>query len=851
MSADSTSFFVTGGTMSPDAPSYVVRSADEQLLTALLASEFCYVLTSRQMGKSSLMVRTTTRLRAAGVTPLVLDLTAIGTNVTPDQWYGGLVARLGRILNLEDDVEAFWTRHQHIGPLQRLMATLHDLILPKLPAQPQPGHASSAQSGPVPPAKSQLVIFVDEIDAVRSLSFATDEFFAAIRECYHRRAEEPAFRHLTFCLLGVATPSDLIRDPRTTPFNIGRRIDLTDFSPAEAAALVEGWDRGPRSPVQTMALLDRVLFWTGGHPYLTQRLSQAIASHPESTEPAAVDRLCEELFFSPRAREQEDNLLYVRERLLRAECKVSDVLRLYQRVWSGEAVADKEGNRPLDTLRLAGVVRVDQGTLAVRNRIYQRVFDGTWLNGHLPPTRATEPGSIAVLPFALVGAEPGLEYLADGLTDELIAALGRMAGLRVASRTSAFQFKGRHEDVRIIGEQLLVRHLLQGTLRQVGPAFEVAAQLIQGAEGHCRWSETYRETASNLGQVQDRIAAAVAGQLSGEMRSPTPVATVRSGPQAEAYNLYLKGRFAWNRRTERDVRRSIELFQDASHKDPVWPMPYAGLADAFNILATYNYVRPLEAYPKAKEAAARALALDPTLAQAHCALACTSCVHDWDWARGEEAFRQAISLNPSYATARHWLAINCLAPLGRHDEALGELQRAQEVDPLSISITASIGLALYLSGRDDDAIDQCRQAVELDDTFWIGQLFLGWACLRRERYEEAIAALQASLAGGNHDPVAWAGLAYAYAVAGETAQAKDLLTKLKHLAQTRYVPAMELVPVYLALGDTDAAVRQLHDALLERSFKLIYLKVDPRVRDLCEHPQVLPILRQIGLERHS
>jgi hypothetical protein len=355
------SFFVVGGTLRRDAPSYISRAADQDLHKFLQGGEFCYLLTARQMGKSSLMVRTAVRLRDNGTRVAVLDLTSLGQNLTTEQWYNGLLERVGQQFGREDELEEAWLRFPQLGPMRRFMRAISDSVLSGL--------------------NDRVVIFVDEIDAVRSLPFSTDEFFAGIRECYNRRSVDPQFERLTFCLLGVATPSDLIRDTRTTPFNIGRRIELSDFTEQEATPLIQGLCT---DDAVGMSILRRIVYWTGGHPYLTQRLCRAVAHDGKIHNISGVDRLCKELFLSHRARERDDNLLFVRERLLRSEVDTAALLTLYEKVRDGKTVRDDETNPLISVLRLSGIARVENGVLQVRNRIYNKVFDDDWVNAHMP-----------------------------------------------------------------------------------------------------------------------------------------------------------------------------------------------------------------------------------------------------------------------------------------------------------------------------------------------------------------------------------------------------------------------------------------------------------------------------------
>lgn len=359
-----TEFYVAGGTLRRDANCYVVRRADSELLAAIRQGKFCYVLTSRQMGKSSLMVRSAMQLREEGWGVAILDLTAIGQNLTVEQWYRGLLEQLAVQLELEEELTEFWRANKELSPVQRWMRAIREVILPRYLQ-----HGASA------------VIFLDEIDALLSLPFSADEFLAAIRAFYNRRTEDEELKRLTFCFLGVASPSDLIREPRMTPFNIGERIELHDFTETEALSLARGLNNDEHS----QELLKRIHYWTGGHPYLTQRLCRTLAeADRRNPDRQTVDHLCEELFFSPRAQERDDNLLFVRERVLHGDVDLPGILHLYKQVYRGKWVRDDEANSLTNVLRLSGIVRVENGCLKARNRIYTRVFDREWIKTNLP-----------------------------------------------------------------------------------------------------------------------------------------------------------------------------------------------------------------------------------------------------------------------------------------------------------------------------------------------------------------------------------------------------------------------------------------------------------------------------------
>ena len=374
-------FFVAGGTLRRNSPCYVKRPADDELFKLASAGTFCYVLTARQMGKSSLMIRTALRLNKEGVRTAIIDLTGIGTiSVTVDEWLLNLLSELADALRLRIDLETWWQEHASLGPVKRFINFLRDVVLAEI--------------------EKQIVIFIDEIDSTFNLDFS-DDFFTAIRFINNAQATDPIYQRLTFVLLGVATPSDLIKDRTRTPFNVGQAIDLKEFSRHDAQVLQQGL--AEVYPGREEATLDRIFYWTNGHPYLTQKLCLAAAEDKNGagTE-QKIDRLVESLFLSQEAR-REINLQFVRDNITSSPQRYR-LLELYRKVYKGKKVQENERSSDQNQLKLFGLVQADQGYLKVRNRIYRRVFNPGWIKENMPVNWARRTAAISVGLLILVVA---------------------------------------------------------------------------------------------------------------------------------------------------------------------------------------------------------------------------------------------------------------------------------------------------------------------------------------------------------------------------------------------------------------------------------------------------------------
>ncbi|MGB0388074.1 MAG: AAA-like domain-containing protein [Ardenticatenaceae bacterium] len=354
-------FFVAGGTLKPTAPSYVEREADKELQALVQAGQFAYVLTARQMGKSSLINRTAYQLKKSGVQTAIIDLTQIGTKTSDEEWYLGLLYNLSRQLRLSVNVNRWWQERSWLGRVQRFSIFLQDVVLTQI--------------------EKQVVIFVDEIDVTLSLDFS-DDFFAVIRAVYNARAQDPAFDRLIFVLSGVASPTDLIKERTLTPFNVGQAILLQDFSRNEAKKLQAGLEK--KYPTEAEAILTRIYDWTDGHPYLTQMLCQEVVKGKgQKWADAQIDQLVEKIFISDNTRLKEQNLQQAQSRILNHPQK-RDLLALYQSIYQGKKVANDPQSLLQTQLKLSGVVKVNsEGDLQLRNRIYAQAFDLSWVKNNI------------------------------------------------------------------------------------------------------------------------------------------------------------------------------------------------------------------------------------------------------------------------------------------------------------------------------------------------------------------------------------------------------------------------------------------------------------------------------------
>lgn len=459
-------------------------------------------------------------------------------------------------------------------------------------------------------------------------------------------------------------------------------------------------------------------------------------------------------------------------------------------------------------------------------------------------TAAAVPLAIAVLPLKHFGTESEWDYLGLGIADAVIGKLSAFQDVIVRPTNAIRQYGGPQQDPVAAGRTLKVDCVLDGCIQVAENRLRVTVQLVRVDNGATLWAEKYDEGLSNVFTIEDSIAERLAGVFATRLTDRERARLAKRGTgDVRAHQLYLRGRYFWNRRTDEGLRQAIECFNTAIAADPDYGLAYAGLADTHILLAAFAYgaFRPHDEWPRARAAAERALELDEQLAEAHTSLAFIRFRYDWDWSGAEQEFERAIELNPHYATARHWYAY-FLSTRGRHEKALSEIRRAQEIDPLSPAIATGIGRFLYFAGRYDEAVSECRKALEIDTTFAGAHLDLGLIYEQLGRYDEALPELlqAVDLTGGS--PVSLVHLGHLFGVSGRNDKALEVEIQLRRLSIQSYVAPSDWAVFYLGIGDRATALTLLEQAYEVRTSFMILLNVDPLLRPLRAEPRFQALL---------
>ena len=460
-----------------------------------------------------------------------------------------------------------------------------------------------------------------------------------------------------------------------------------------------------------------------------------------------------------------------------------------------------------------------------------------------PPIR-----SLAVLPLENIAADATQDYFADGMTDELITHLGQISALRVISRTSVMSYKRTRKPLPEIARELGVDAIVEGSVLRSGNRVRITAQLIEAADKHL-WAQTYEGDLGDTLTLQSEVARAIADQIRINV-NPHEEATLKNvkvvNPQA--YESYLKGRYFWNKRTANGLRSAVAYFNQAIEEEPNYARAYSGLADTYALLGDWEYgvLAPKEAFPKAKAAATKALELDSTLGEAHTSLAFSLDVFDLDWQSAEREFQRAIELSPGYATAHQWYAWHLIV-LGRNNEGISEMRKAESLDPLSLIIGADMADAVLIARRYDESIQQSRKTIDMDPNFAIAHYQLGQAYLQKGRNDEAITELRKAVQLSSGSPTCTANLAYAYAVAGRRNEAVKILNDLKNPSNHGFSNPAEIALIYAGLDDKDQAMTWLDKAYQARFNPSILLR--PAFDPLRSDPRFQGLLSRMGLNR--
>jgi tetratricopeptide (TPR) repeat protein len=454
---------------------------------------------------------------------------------------------------------------------------------------------------------------------------------------------------------------------------------------------------------------------------------------------------------------------------------------------------------------------------------------------------------LAVLPFVTEGDDIHSAFLGDGFAISLTNSLSQLRNLNVRPFSSVARYKGHKSGASTAGRELKVQAVLTGTIQKRGDALLISVELVDVRANKQIWGERYQRAFVNLFAVQEEIAREMTDRMRIKLTGEETQRLARRPTQnLEAYRLYILGRVEWNRRTKDALERGVDYFERAIVDDPNYSLAYAGLADCYNLLDEYGVAPAKESFPKAKAAAQKALTLDNELAEAHTSLAYCLAFYEWDWSAAEKEYRRALELNPGYATAHQWYG-ECLTVLGRREEGLAHLNRAQALDPLSLIIRSIAGWAYYNAGKYDQAIELFQTTLAMDPHFVQANSFLGWTYAQNGKYVEAIAEFQkAQLIDDN--PEFLGGIGYVYAVSGRNADAQRVLDELAKLSQHRHVSPCLMVFIHAGLRQADPAIEWLEKAYAEHSAWLAYAKVDPKYDNLRSDSRFTDLLRRVGLQ---
>jgi len=501
------------------------------------------------------------------------------------------------------------------------------------------------------------------------------------------------------------------------------------------------------------------------------------------------------------------------------------------------------GIAPLASLALQkiGLTRTKIFVLA----IIVAVLVGAVLYFVFPSGRVID--SIAVLPLVNVASDPNFDYLSEGITDGLINGLSQLPNLTVKSEHSVARYKGRDIDPHVVGRELGVRAVLVGKLVPHGDSISISMELVDARDDNHIWGDEYNRKMADIAGMQEMISKDIAKKLRPKLSGEQKAYIAKPQTQnAEAYALYLKGRFYWKKRTEEGLREGLAYFERAREKDPNYALAYARLADSYNMLGIWQFVAPQEVAPKAKAAASKALELDPLLPEAHASLGMVKTLYEWDWAGGEDEIKEALRLNPSYETAYRWYA-TMLDGTERHEEVIASSRHALELDPTSLINSSSLGFELYMVRKYDDAVAQLQRTLAMDPNYFPTHHWLSMTYIQKSMPNDAFQEARKAADLSNESTLSMSDLARSYAVSDNAKEARRILQTLQAASKSRYISSFEIATIFASLNESDHAFDSLQKAYENRDYNLFRLRADPRLESLHKDPRYADLLRRIGL----